>query len=616
MPKKSGPKKQKPKAPAKAKPEYIDAVKFVDDYIKTRDWRVRENANIAYSFSSLFLQAAGETIARYTLSKVYPHEVSRAHIEGDFHIHNLYMGIVGYCAGWSLKKLLTEGFNEIPGKIESRPPRHLDAALLQMANFMGTIQNEWSGAQAFNSVDTYLAPFVRKDELSYPKVKQAVQTFVYNMNIASRWGGQSPFTNITLDWFVPKDMKDEQIVVGGKMLKETYGEYQHEVDLINRAFIEVYSEGDMRTRPFTFPIPTYNLTRDFNWDSENATLLFDMAAKYGLPYFANFINSDMKPDEIRSMCCHLRLNLRELKRNITGGLFGSADQTGSVGVVTLNMPRLGYLSKDENEFFERLERLMDLAKESLEIKRRVVVHNMQTGLMPFSKRYLGTLENHFSTIGLIGMNEACVNLFGKEISAREGKDFAIKTLKFMLERLRKYQAETGNLYNLEATPGEGTSFRLAKLDKERYPKIVTAGERVPYYTNSTLLPVNKTADVIEAIEHQEELQTLYTGGTVLHIFLGERMSSGEACKRLIKKIMYNTRMPYITITPTYSICKNHGYLAGEHFKCPKCGEAAEVYSRVVGYYRPVQNWNDGKQEEFRQRTEYDERTAFKKEFRK
>lgn len=594
----------------------LDVKKIVDDYVKQARWEIRENANLSYSFSSVFFRLAGEAVSAYTLSRVYPAQIAKAHVNGDFHIHNLYMGLVGYCAGWSLKKLLTEGFNEIPGKIESRPPKHLDAALLQMANFMGTIQNEWSGAQAFNSVDTYLAPFIRKDRLGYPKVKQAIQTFVYNMNIASRWGGQSPFTNVTLDWFVPKDMRDERVVVGGKLLDETYGEYRHELDLINRAFIEVYSEGDMRNRPFTFPIPTYNLTKDFNWKSENATLLFDMTAKYGLPYFANFINSDMKPDDIRSMCCHLRLDLRELKRNITGGLFGSADQTGSIGVVTINMPRLGYVSKGEGEFFERLERLMDLAKKSLEIKRKVVVKNMKMGLMPYSKRYLGTIENHFSTIGLVGMNEACLNLLGEDISAPSSRDFAIKVLEFMRDRLREYQRETGNLYNLEATPAEGCSHRLAKLDKKKYPKIKTAGKKVPYYTNSTLLPVDKTTDVIYAIEHQEALQTLYTGGTVFHVFLGERMSSGEACKLFVEKVMRNTRMPYITITPTYSICRNHGYISGEHPKCPKCGDAAEVYSRVVGYYRPIANWHVGKQEEFKQRAEYDEKIALTKDFQR
>ena len=593
-----------------------NAVKTVEDYLKRARWETRENANLSYSFSSVFFRVAGEAVAEYTLSKVYPQFVADAHRKGDFHIHNLYMGIVGYCAGWSLKKLLHEGFNEILGKTESRPPRHLDSALLQMANFMGTLQNEWAGAQAFNSVNTYLAPFVRKDQLSYTKVKQAIQSFVYNMNIASRWGGQTPFTNITLDWSVPEDMKDEPVTIGGKLLEETYGGYQPELDLINRAFIEVYSEGDMRERPFTFPIPTYNLTSDFDWDSESTGPLFDMTAKYGLPYFANFISTGMNAGDIRSMCCHLRLDLRKLKRNITGGLFGSADQTGSVGVVTINMPRLGYLSKNEDEFLERLKHLMDLAKESLETKRKVVAENMEGGLMPYSRRYLGTLGNHFSTIGLIGMNEACRNLLGEDISTPGSRDFAIRVLEFMLKELRGYQEETGNLYNLEATPGEGTSYRLARIDKEQYPDIITAGEKAPYYTNSTQLPVDKTTDVICAVEHQEALQTLYTGGTVFHVFLGERMRSGDACKRFIRKVMENTRMPYITITPTYSICRDHGYISGEHPRCPSCGRETEVYSRVVGYYRPVGNWNDGKQEEFRQRAVYDEQVALEKKFKR
>jgi len=584
--------------------------------LKRTRWEVRENANLSYSFSSVFFRLAGEAVAEYTLSKVYPEPVARAHQEGDFHIHNLYMGIVGYCAGWNLRALLHEGFNEIPGKTESRAPRHLDTALLQMANFMGTIQNEWAGAQAFNSVDTYLAPFVRKDKLGYRKIKQAIQTFIYNMNIASRWGGQTPFTNITLDWTIPEDLKSEHATVGGELLDETYEDYQEESDLLNRALIEIYSEGDMRRRPFTFPIPTYNLTPDFNWDSENSSLLFEMTAKYGLPYFANFINSDMEPSDIRSMCCHLRLDLRELKRNITGGLFGSADQTGSIGVVTINMPRLGYLSKNEDEFLERLEHLMDLAKISLEIKRKVVSENMERGLMPYSKRYLGTLENHFSTIGLVGMNEACLNLFGEDISTPNCRDFAIKVLKFMREKLREYQEETNNLYNLEATPAEGASHRLARIDKEKFPDIKVAGERAPYYTNSTWLPVNKTTDVIYAIEHQESLQVLYTGGTVFHVFFGEQMQSGDACKHFVRKVMENTKMPYITITPTYSICKEHGYISGEHLKCPRCGRETEVYSRVVGYYRPVQNWNDGKQEEFRQRARYDQKIALEKEFKR
>jgi len=531
-------------------------------------------------------------------------EVSDAHRNGDLHLHDLYFGLSGYCAGWSLKQLLYEGFNGVPGAIESNPPRHLDTALMQMVNFIGTLQNEWAGAQAFNSIDTYLAPFVRKDKLSYKEIKQAIQKFVFNLNITSRWGSQTPFTNLTFDWMVPEDVKNEPVILGGKLLDETYRDYQKEMDLLNRAFIEVLMEGDRNERPFTFPIPTYNLTRDFDWESENAKLLFEMTAKYGLSYFSNFINSDLNPSDVRSMCCRLRLNLRQLDRNITGGLFGSGDSTGSVGVASINMPRIGYLSRTKEEFFERLEYLMNLAKTSLEIKREMVERNMNGGLLPYTKRYLGTLRNHFSTIGPLGMNEACLNLFGKGIASKEGKEFALEVLKFMREKLQDFQEETGHIYNLEAVPAEGTSYRLARIDKRKYPDIVTAGERVPYYTNSTLLPVNATDDVIEALEHQEDLQTLYTGGTVFHIFLGEKMSSGEACKNLVKRIVYNSRIPYLTVTPTYSVCSDHGYLAGEHSKCPICGKDCDVYSRVVGYFRPVRNWNEGKQEEFRQRVEY------------
>jgi len=508
--------------------------------------------------SGLLMHVAGSVISQYTLDRIYPMEVADAHRNGDFHLHDLYFGLSGYCAGWSLKQLLYEGFNGVPGAIESNPPRHLDTALMQMVNFIGTLQNEWAGAQAFNSIDTYLAPFVRKDKLTYKEIKQAIQKFVFNLNTTSRWGSQT----------------------------------------------EVLMEGDRNGRPFTFPIPTYNLTRDFDWESENAKLLFEMTAKYGLPYFSNFINSDLNPSDVRSMCCRLRLDLRQLNRNITGGLFGSGDSTGSVGVVTINMPRIGHLSKTRKEFFERLEYLMNLAKTSLEIKREIVERNMRQGLLPYTRRYLGTLRNHFSTIGPLGMNEACLNLFGKGIASKEGKEFAIEVLKFMREKLQDFQEETGHIYNLEAVPAEGTSYRLARIDKRKYPDIITAGERVPYYTNSTLLPVNATDDVFEALEHQEDLQVLYTGGTVFHIFLGEKMSSGEACKRLIKRIVYNSRLPYLTITPTYSICPDHGYLAGEHSKCPVCDKSCDIYSRVVGYFRPVRNWNEGKQEEFRQRVEY------------
>ena len=593
---------------------FLEVEKIVSGYLSQIDWRVRENSNIGYSMSGLMLHVAGSVITDYSLDRIYPMEIADAHRNGDIHLHDLYFGITGYCAGWSISKLLFEGFNGVPGIVESKPARHLDTALLQMANFIGTLQNEWAGAQAFNSIDTYLAPLVRKDALNYNQVKQAVQKFVFNLNITSRWGGQSPFTNLTFDWIVPDDLKKQPVILGGELLKETYGDYQKEMDLINKAFIEVLIEGDMRGRPFTFPIPTYNLTRDFDWESENAELLFEMTAKYGLPYFSNFINSDLNPSDVRSMCCRLRLNLRQLDRNVTGGLFGSGDSTGSIGVVTINMPRIAYLSKDKGEFFDRLEYLMGLAKTSLEIKREIVNKNMEGNLLPYTKRYLGTLKNHFSTIGPIGMNEACLNLLGKDIASKEGKNFAVEVLEFMRARLSDFQEETSHIYNLEAVPCEGTSFRLAKMDKMKYPDIITAGKRAPYYTNSTLLPVDKTEDAIEALEHQEGLQTLYTGGTVFHLFLGERMSSGEAVKRLLKKIAYNTRLPYITMTPTYSICPDHGYLAGEHPRCPKCGENAEIYSRVVGYFRPVRNWNEGKQEEFRQRLVYKEKLALKKEF--
>ena len=597
----------------KIKTTFLGVERVVSDYLSQVDWRVRENSNIGYSMSGLLMHVAGSVITDYTLDRIYPMEVADAHRNGDIHLHDLYFGITGYCAGWSLSKLLYEGFNGVPGIVESKPAKHLDTALLQMVNFIGTLQNEWAGAQAFNSIDTYLAPFVRKDKLDYQEIKQAIQKFVFNLNIASRWGGQSPFTNLTFDWTVPDDLKKQPVVLGEKLLEEAYDDYQKEMNLINKAFIEVLTEGDMNGRPFTFPIPTYNLTRDFDWETENARLLFEMTAKYGLAYFSNFINSDLNPSDIRSMCCRLRLNLRQLDRNITGGLFGSGDSTGSVGVATINMPRIAYLSENKDDFFHRLEYLMGLAKISLETKREIVEKNMEGGLLPYTKRYLGTLKNHFSTIGPVGMNEACLNLLGKDIASEEGKSFAVETLKFMRARLSDFQEETSHIYNLEAVPAEGANYRLARIDKRKYPDIITAGKRVPYYTNSTLLPVDKTEDVIEALEHQEELQTLYTGGTVFHMFLGERMSSGEAVMRLLKKIAYNTKLPYFTITPTYSICSDHGYLVGEHLRCPTCGKETEIYSRVVGYFRPVRNWNEGKQEEFRQRLEYKERIALEKE---
>lgn len=588
----------------KLKSVSVEVGQVVDNYLNQSDWRVRENSNVGYSLSGLLNYISGSVIANYTLYKTYPMEVADTHMNGDMHIHDLSMGIAGYCAGWSLRQLLLEGFNGVPDRISSKPPAHLDTALLQMVNFIGTLQNEWAGAQAFNSVDTYLAPFVRKDGLSYKQVKQAIQTFVFNLNIASRWGSQTPFTNITLDWTVPEDLAGQQTIVGYKGGEGVYGDYQEEMALINRAFLEVMMEGDMNGRPFTFPIPTYSLTKDFDWTSDNASKLFEMTARYGLPYFQNFINSDLKPSDVRSMCCHLMLDLAELRRNVTGGLFGSSDLTGSVGVVTINMPRLGYLSRNEDEFFERLEYVMGLAKNSLEHKRELVERNTQNGLLPYTKRYLGTLRNHFSTIGLVGMNEACLNLLGCGIASEEGKKFSIRALNFMRERLQEFQEGTGNLYNLEATPAEGTSYRLAKIDRKKYPEIITAGDKTPYYTNSSTLPVDSNLDLFEAMEHQEGLQTLYTGGTVFHIFLGESLEEGGNCGNLVRKVAANTRLPYFTLTPTFSICPDHGYLGGKHFKCPTCGRDCEVYSRVVGYYRPVRNWNEGKQEEFRQRREF------------
>ncbi|MFB0499859.1 MAG: ribonucleoside triphosphate reductase [Candidatus Hadarchaeaceae archaeon] len=610
MPKKAKLKKRKVRAAKKVKPEYIDAAKFVDDYIGMQDWRVKENANVAYSFSSLFLHAAGETVARYALSKVYPREIARAHIEGDFHIHNVPFGIVGYCAGWSIKDLLLQGFSGVAGRTESSPARHFSSALLQISNFLGSVQNEWAGAQAVNSLDIYLAPFVRKDGLSYKQVKQAMQEFIYNLNISSRWGGQTPFTNLALELKVPEDMKEQPVIYGGKVLDETYADFQPEADLVNRAFLDVMLHGDMRGRIFTFPIPTYNVTKDFEWDSEISDLLFQATAKFGIPYFQNCIKGGINPREVRAMCCRLQLDLRELHRRY-GGFFGYAEKTGSVGVVTVNMPRLGYSSKDEGKFFERLGRLMELAKDSLEIKRELVGKNMERGLLPFSARYLGTLKFHFSTIGLVGMHEACRNFLGEGIETKGGKEFAIKVLKFMRKKLLEFQEETGNIYNLEATPAEGTSHRLARLDKKHYPKIITSGKKVPYYTNSTNLPVGYTNDLVEALRHQDDLQVLYNGGTVFHSFLGEAVSSAEGCKVLVRKIAENFRLPYYTITPTFSICMEHGYLRGAHFKCPSCGKPAEVYSRIVGYFRPVQNWHVGKQEEFYDRIEYDEKVSMK-----
>jgi len=598
---------------------------IVNGYAQKADWRVRENANMGFSFSGLTWHAAGTVMAYYALNDVYPKEVANAHIDGDFHLHDLSASITGYCAGWSLRQLLAEGYNGVPGRVESKPPKHLRSALGQMMNFLGTLQHEWAGAQAFSSFDTYLAPYVRQDGLSYKQVKQMIQEFIFNLNVGSRWGCQTPFTNITLDWIVPKDMRKEHVVIGGNLMNNVYDDYQEELNIINRALIEVMMEGDKNGRVFTFPIPTYNITKNFDWDSENSNLLFKMTSKYGLPYFQNFVNSDLKPSDVRAMCCRLQLNLKDLRKK-TGGLFGFGESTGSIGVVTLNMPRIGYLSKDEDMFFERLAKMMTYAKMSLEIKRKIVSGNLDRGLLPYTKRYLGHINHHFSTIGLIGMNEACLNFLGKSIASEEGKMFAVKVLKFMREKLIEFQSETGHIFNLEATPGEGTSYRLAKIDKKKYPNIIAAGNGAPYYTNSTHLPVDHTDDIFEALKHQDDLQVLYTGGTVFHGFIGEKISSGDGCALFVKRIAENFRLPYFTMTPTFSVCPVHKYVGGEHFTCPrthnkeqlkkfgvkqKAGKKktkvvvpCEVYSRVVGYYRPISSWNRGKQEEFKERKEF------------
>ncbi|MFC1618264.1 ribonucleoside triphosphate reductase [Patescibacteria group bacterium] len=546
----------------------VDATKTMDEYLKREDWRVNENSNVNYSFSGLSLHLSGAIIANYTLENIYPQEIADAHKSGSLHIHDLSFGINGYCAGWSIKDLLLEGFNGVDSKVESAPAKHLPTVVGQLINFLGTLQNEWAGAQAFSSFDTYLAPFVREDNLNYKAVKQSIQQFVFSMNTPSRWGCQTPFTNLTFDWTVPADMKDQNVIVGGKILDDKYADYQKEMDMINKAFMEVMLEGDMKGRIFTFPIPTYNITKDFEWDSDNAKLLFEMTAKYGMPYFQNFINSDLKPSDVRSMCCRLQMDLRQLSSK-TGGLFGSGEKTGSLGVVTINLPRLAYESKNETEFFTKLESLMDLGQQSLEIKRELVERNMNNGLLPYTKRYLGDLSHHFATIGLVGMNEALMNFFDEDthIATEKGSEFALKVLDFMREKLAGFQKATGNIYNLEATPAEGTSYRLARMDKDQYPDIIAQGKEEPFYTNSSHLPVDYTEDIFEALEHQDDLQTKYTGGTVFHGFLGERIKDTESCKKLVKTIAHNFHLPYFTITPTFSICPEHGYLAGEKHKC-------------------------------------------------
>ena len=585
----------------------LDYKSTVNNYLNINDWRVKENSTVTYSVGGLILSNSGAITANYWLSEVYDQEIEKAHREADMHIHDLSM-LTGYCAGWSLKQLIVEGLGGIPGKITSSPASHLSTLCNQMTNFLGIMQNEWAGAQAFSSFDTYLAPFVKKDNLTYKEVKQCIQSFIYGVNTPSRWGTQAPFTNITLDWVVPNDLAELNAIVGGKEQDFKYKDCVEEMRMINKAFIEIMIEGDANGRGFQYPIPTYSITRDFDWsETENNKLLFEMTAKYGTPYFSNYINSDMEPSDVRSMCCRLRLDLRELRKK-SGGFFGSGESTGSVGVVTLNMPRIAYLSVNEKDFFNRLENQMDIAARSLKIKRNVITKLLDAGLYPYTKRYLGSFNNHFSTIGLVGMNEACLNAkwIGKDLTNPEALEFTKKTLNFMREKLSDYQEQYGDLYNLEATPAESTSFRLAKHDKKKYPNIITANDEgnVPYYTNSSHLPVGYTDDVFAALDIQDELQTLYTSGTVFHTFLGEKLPDWKSCANLVRTIATNYKLPYYTISPTYSVCSKHGYIKGEFAKCPICDKKTEIYSRITGYYRPVQNWNDGKSQEFKERKTY------------
>ena len=587
----------------------VDYKAIIDNYLNIADWRVKENSTVTYSVGGLILSNSGAVTANYWLSEVYDDEIANAHRNADIHIHDLSM-LTGYCAGWSLKQLIQEGLGGVTGKITSAPASHLSTLCNQMVNFLGIMQNEWAGAQAFSSFDTYLAPFVKVDNLTYKEVKQCIQSFIYGVNTPSRWGTQSPFTNITLDWTVPNDLAELNCIVGGKELDFKYKDCKKEMDMINKAFIEIMIEGDANGRGFQYPIPTYSITRDFDWsETENNKLLFEMTAKYGTPYFSNYINSDMEPSDVRSMCCRLRLDLRELRKK-SGGFFGSGESTGSVGVVTINMPRIAYLAQNEADFYARLDRLMDISARSLKVKRTVITRLLENGLYPYTKRYLGTFNNHFSTIGLVGMNEACLNAswIKKDLTEEEAQKFTKDVLNHMRERLSDYQEKYGDLYNLEATPAESTSFRLAKHDVKHYPDIITAAKddqtKTPYYTNSSHLPVGYTEDIFSALEIQDELQTLYTSGTVFHAFLGEKLPDWKAAASLVRKIAENYRLPYYTMSPTYSVCKTHGYISGEHYRCPECNSVTEVYSRITGYYRPVQNWNDGKAQEYKDRKVY------------
>ena len=586
---------------------FLDYKETVDKYLNISDWRVKENSTVTYSVGGLILSNSGAITANYWLSEVYDQEIADAHRNCDLHLHDLSM-LTGYCAGWSLRQLIQEGLGGVPGKITSAPASHLSTLCNQMVNFLGIMQNEWAGAQAFSSFDTYLAPFVKVDDLNYKETKQCIQSFVYGVNTPSRWGTQAPFSNITLDWTVPKDLAALPALVGGKEMDFTYGDCQREMDMVNKAFIEIMIEGDANGRGFQYPIPTYSITKDFDWSpTENNKLLFEMTAKYGTPYFSNYINSDMEPSDVRSMCCRLRLDLRELRKK-TGGYFGSGESTGSIGVVTINMPRIAYLAKDEADFYRRLDHMMDLAARSLRVKRTVITKLLDAGLYPYTKRYLGHFDNHFSTIGLVGMNEAGLNAkwIRADMTSDKCQNFAKQVLDHMRERLSDYQEKYGDLYNLEATPAESTSYRLAKHDVETFPDIITAAEPggTPYYTNSSHLPVGYTDDIFAALDIQDELQTRYTSGTVFHAFLGEKLPDWESAAKLVRKIAENYRLPYYTMSPTYSVCRDHGYLSGEQFTCPHCGKPTEVYSRITGYYRPIQNWNVGKMQEYKERRAY------------
>ena len=586
----------------------LDYKGLVDGYLKVSDWRVKENSTVTYSVGGLILSNSGAITANYWLSEIYDDEIGDAHRNADIHIHDLSM-LTGYCAGWSLKQLIQEGLGGIPGKITSAPAKHLATLCNQMVNFLGIMQNEWAGAQAFSSFDTYLAPFVRTDKLAFEDVKHCIESFVYGVNTPSRWGTQAPFTNITLDWVCPDDLKDQRAIIGGKTVDFTYGDCAAEMAVVNKAFIDIMIEGDANGRGFQYPIPTYSITKDFDWsDTENNRMLFEMTAKYGTPYFSNYINSDMEPSDVRSMCCRLRLDLRELRKK-SGGFFGSGESTGSIGVVTINMPRIAYFASDKEDFYKRLDKLMDLAARSLKVKRDVVSKLMSAGLYPYTKRYLGSFNNHFSTLGLVGMNEACLNAkwLRCDMTDKRAQEFTKDVLNHMRNRLSDYQEKYGDLYNLEATPAESTSYRLAKFDKKFYPDMIFAGKpgETPYYTNSSHLPVGYTCDVFDALDIQDELQTLYTSGTVFHAFLGERLPTWKSAMKLVRSIAENYRLPYYTMSPTYSVCPEHGYISGEVYECPKCHKRTEVYSRITGYYRPVQNWNDGKTQEWKDRKTYD-----------